>query len=658
MASSINNQDIKVTGSPDIYYNITYKASRPSNSKAKYTFTVKTSIGDHSTSWLGTGYVLTLYITVGGVQKSVVLKEYDESWTTKGKTLSTKTVSVTCPSTTAGTNQTVTFQVINKSSAFDGTAGEIKTTSYYVTSPSLLYTDCTAPTTFTASSNNFEEEVTLKWSGAKAGTNNAIERYYIQYRKSSDNSTWGDWTKLVTLDSTSTSGSHKHDMSSLIARGYYVQFRIRTQGKAGSDYYSDYKTSSSIRRNPYTKCTAPTTFTLTSDMSSTSQFDIKVAFKWSGATSGSNNAINTYLIRYRTSSDKSSWGSWKDLKTIASTKTSGSITVDLSSLVTRKYYVQFAIRTQGKAGSSYYSSFIYANSTTSSNATSFQRNPYTKCTAPEVVMISSEADTSGEKYPTVFNNSITIMWDGAEAGENNNIKRYYIEYSTSLDGELWSNWEGLQSSNLTPVGTSSTTVDVSGKVERGEYIRIQMRTEGEAGSAYYSDYVSANLIRRNSIPATPKSFDVAFPMSLEYSKGDSISLHWQSSTDKDNNIKYYQLQYRTSPDKKLWSNWENLDTEISPSSTFYQIYSTADLFNEINNEEYVQFSICAYDVFGLISPYAMSSIVTRYDMTGVAIGINGKWVNCQLFVGTNGSWVEQAVSAGINSKWVDADDGV
>lgn len=649
MASSINNAKIGVTGSPDIYYNVTYKASRPSNSKAKYTFTVKTSIGDHETSWLGTGYVLTLYITVGGVQESVVLKKYDESWTTDGVVLSTKTVSVTCPSTTANANQTVTFQVVNKSSAFDGSAGEIKTTNYYVTSPALLYTDCTAPTTFTVSSNNFEDDVTLKWSGAKAGTNNSIKYYYIQYAVSSNNSTWGSWTGLKSVASTSTSGSYTADMSSKVSRGYYVKFRIRTEGSAGSDYYSSYKTSNSIRRNPYTKCTAPTSFTMTSDMSGTSQFDIKVTLAWSGATSGSNNAISAYLIRYRTSSDKSTWSSWADLKTIATTKTSGSVTVDLSSLVTRKHYVEFAIRTQGKAGSSYYSSWKYYQ-------TSLQRNPYTKCTAPTSVMISSEADTSGTKYPDVFNSSITIMWTGAKAGENNNIKRYYIEYRVSSDGSTWGSWTILQSSNLTPVGTESTTIDVSGKVNRGAYMQVHIRTEGEAGNSYYSEYISSNVIRRNSIPVAPTSFYIKSPLSLEYSKGDNIVLSWNQSADSDNNLKYYQLQARITTDG-VWGSWTSVNTKIGKSTLSYTIASTLDLYTQVANDEKVQFRIRAYDNFGEVSSYKTSSVVTRYDMTGVAIGINGKWVNCQLFVGTDGSWVEQVVSAGISDVWVDADDG-
>lgn len=650
MASSINGANIGVVGSPDIYYNVTYKASRPSNSTAKYDFTIKTKIGDHETSWLGTGYVLTLYITVGGVQQSVVLKTYGESWTTQGVVMSTKTVSVTCPSTTANTNQTVTFQVVNKSSAFDGSAGEIKTTNYYVTSPALLYTACTAPTTFTASSNNFESNVVLSWSGAKAGTNNSIKYYYIQYAVSSNNSTWGNWTGLKSVALTSTSGSYTANMSSVVSRGYYVKFRIRTEGSAGSSYYSGYKTSGSIRRNPYTQCTAPTSFTMTSDMSSTSQFDIKVTLAWSGATSGSNNAINSYLIRYRTSADKSTWSAWKDLKTIATTKTSGSIMLDLSSLVTRTHYIEFAIKTQGNAGSSYYSPWKFYQ-------TSLQRNPYTKCTAPTSVTITSEADINGAKYNNIFNSSITIAWSAGGAGENNAIKRYCIEYCTSSNDSTWGSWDILQSSDLTPVGTSSTTVDVSSKINRGAYMKIRIRTEGvkmDRGAngeyIYYSNFIESASIKRNSVPNAPTTFTISSHPTLEFSKGEAIKLQWDKPIDIDDNIFRYRIQYAIGSKNNISNNiinnsWSNLATIDNKNTLEWTISAINSLFEQTENyqsddsKSLIQFRIQVVDVFqeynnGNNSYYTYSPIVTRYDMTGIAIGIDGKWVNCQLFVGT------------------------
>lgn len=657
MASSINGAKIAVSGSPDIRYEVSYTSSRSSNSNVKYDFTVKTYMVGSSSSWLGKGYKLTLYVTVNGVQQSVVLKTNDENWsgaTSSGTLKSTKTVSVTCNSTSANTNQTVTFQVVNKGD-LDGSAGEITTTNYYVTSPALLYSACTAPTTFTVSSNNFESSVTLSWSGAKAGTNNSIKGYLIHYRTSSNNSTWSDWTRLENnaIDSTSTSGSYTKNMSSLVSRGYYVQFRIRTLGSAGSDYYSTYKESSSIRRNPYTQCTAPTSFTMATDMSVTSQFDISVTLSWSGATNGSSNAINGYLIQYRMSSNQSTWGNWIDIKAIATTRTSGNTAIDLSSYVARKQYVEFRIKTQGQAGSSYDSSWKYYQ-------TSLQRNPYTKCTPPTNVTITSEADVNGVKHNNIFNSSITIAWSAGGAGENNAVQRYYIQYCTSSDNSTWGDWMALQSSDLTPVGTSTTTVNVASVINRGEYMKIRIRTEGVIVTndyAYHSVYVESASIRRNSVPNAPTTFTISSHPSLEYSYGEDIVLSWNNSVDTDNNLKYYQIQGRTILNG-VEGAWENINTQIANSTLSYAITSALNLYGQVANNQQIQFQIRAYDVFGEVSSYKISNIVTRYDMTGVAIGIDDKWVNCQLFVGTNGSWVEQTVSAGINGAWINADDGV
>ena len=651
MASSINKASISVSGSPDIKYYVTYTSSRSSNSSVTYNFTVKTYMVGSSSSWLGNGYKLTLYLTVNGVQKSVVLKENDESWSggsSDGTLKSTKTLSITCTSTKGNDNQTVTFQVENKGT-LDGSAGEIKTTNYYVKSPALLYTACTAPTTFTASSNNFESSVTLTWSGATAGTGNSISSYYIQYAVSSDNSNWGSWTALDTISSTATSDSCTQDMSSKVSRGYYVKFRIRTQGSAGSSYYSDYKTSSSIRRNPYTQCTAPTSFTIKSDMSDTSQFDVKVTLEWSGATNGTNNTISSYLIQYRTSSNKSTWGSWTNLQTIASTKTSGSVTVDLSTLVTRKYYVEFAIRTQGSAGSSYYSSWKYYQ-------TSLQRNPYTKCGIPKNVKIISEADINGTTYNNIFNSSITITWSAGTAGENNAIKRYYIEYCTSSNNSTWGSWARLQSSDLTPVGSSTTTVDVSSMITRGVYMKIRIRTEGVIMTLganndylYHSDFVESTSIRRNSVPNAPITLSISSHPTLEFSKGEEIKLQWDKPIDIDDNIFRYRIQYVIGSKNNVSNNtinnsWVDLATIDNKNTLEWTISAINSLFEQIENHQsdnsnsLIQFRIQAVDVFqeynnGSNSYYTYSPIVTRYDMTGVAIGLNNKWVNCQLFVG-------------------------
>lgn len=108
-------------------------------------------------------------------------------------------------------------------------------------------TACGAPTSVTLDATIAETSTTLRWSGAKSGTGNAIVAYGIYYRDSVDGSTWGSWTGYTVVTSSATSGSVSAAAPS--ARGSYRQYRIHTRGSAGSAWYSDYAVSGSLRKN-------------------------------------------------------------------------------------------------------------------------------------------------------------------------------------------------------------------------------------------------------------------------------------------------------------------------------------------------------------------------------------------------------------------------
>ena len=110
----------------------------------------------------------------------------------------------------------------------------------------LTYIDqsaCGAPTAFSAAPSVFEDIITLSWSGATAGVNNAITGYEIQYTDSSNGSTWGSWKSLKTVAGTSTTDTPS------ISRGTYRKYRVRTQGAAGSSFYSEWKESKSVQKS-------------------------------------------------------------------------------------------------------------------------------------------------------------------------------------------------------------------------------------------------------------------------------------------------------------------------------------------------------------------------------------------------------------------------
>lgn len=536
----------------------------------------------------------------------------------------------------------VRFRIRTQGNAGSSYYSDYKVYSYIQRQP---YTKCELPTEFTVVDTNPKStskfEIKLSWSGAKSGISNTISSYYIWYATSSNNSTWGSWQALGEVSSTATSGTKSFDITANVDRGKYVKFRIQVRGSAGSTFYSDYKETSSIRRNPYTNCSAPTTITISSDVSG-KPFENNITIAWSGAKSGTNNSITSYLIRYATSSDNSSWSSYADLATVTSTVTSGSKTINVSSKVTRKHYIKIAIKTIGEV-SGYDSGYIYS--------TTLQRNPYSACGQPTSVTVKSELDINNIQHTDVFNNKITISWSGASEGENNPIQRYYIQYCTSTDKSSWDSWSSLQSSNLTPVGTSSTTVDVSDKINRGSYIKFRIRTEGEAGASYVSPYVETNPIRRNSLP-TVATLTVFEPSTLEYSCGDSIVLKWNQAIDVDNNVNTYEISVRYT-ESDIWVDWQILNSNISNVTTTYTFNQNNNVYQAIANNKQVQFRIRVQDVFGEYSTsYSTSAIITRYDDTGVCIGINGKWIPCQIYFCTNGQWVEQSVSAGVNNGWL------
>ena len=157
-----------------------------------------------------------------------------------------------------------------------------------------IYSPCGAPASASLTPNPFEGNVTLNWSGASGVSNNSISSYFIQHSTSSDNSSWSGWTDTTTISTNSSSGSTQFTPS--ISRGNYIKYRIRTQGTAVSSYYSGLIESNSVRRIPYTNCTAPKVFDAIPN-----PFENAINISWSGASSGTNNSITGYTLEYSTS---------------------------------------------------------------------------------------------------------------------------------------------------------------------------------------------------------------------------------------------------------------------------------------------------------------------------------------------------------------------
>ena len=125
----------------------------------------------------------------------------------------------------------------------------------------IPYTACGAPTSCKVAVTITHNATTLSWSGATAGTSNAISSYGVQRCESSDGSTWGSWVDLATVSSTATSGSLS--VSPPSTYGNYYKYRVRTQGAAGASYYSGWKESTNTLRRDHAPLSGFTDSTLT-----------------------------------------------------------------------------------------------------------------------------------------------------------------------------------------------------------------------------------------------------------------------------------------------------------------------------------------------------------------------------------------------------------
>ena len=220
------------------------------------------------------------------------------------------------------------------------------TGSFTITVPRVSDTTaCTAPTSFTSGStfygnlNGGDGDVTVWWSGAHGGTNNAATGYTIEARYPG-----GDWYYKWSGMASSATLNFDGEAGKTIT----IDLRIRTEGTAGPNYYSGWKNGSVVALGR-TACTAPTNVYINSNSDSAQYVNpgSTVKLYWSGAAGGLNNAISRYYIQRR--KNGGAWGAASDYNA-----SSG----DAQSLDnTEGAYFEFQVRTEGAAGSSYYSGY-------------------------------------------------------------------------------------------------------------------------------------------------------------------------------------------------------------------------------------------------------------------------------------------------------------
>ena len=451
------------------------------------------------------------------------------------------------------------------------------------------------------------ELLQLAWSGAAGANLNDISGYDIDYRDSVDGGvTYGLWQDLATVSTANGYGTRNVNAPS--AYGTTREYRIRVTGAAGETYYSDFKLSTNtvLSRTP-TKITGPTQITLDT---TTTNPGVATTLRWEGVAAGTINAIQTHVVQYSDSDDLSAWSSWSSVGSVTSAATAESISV--TSPTTNGRYRKFRIQVQGSAGATYYSDWV-------ESGVMLQATPITQVGAPTNAYVS----------PTNAETSSTLFFSGATQGVYNTVTGYGYQYADSADGVTYGAWSS-ETTVTTPDIAGSFSVNVPST--RGHYRKFRIRTRGDAGSQYYSNwYDLSTTLRKNTAPTAPTT--LGFNRTLFE---DAVRFTWSGATaGLGNTIASYTLAYSTSDNGSSFSS----ETVITGITTAYYDFDASSL----PRAKYIRFRVLSVGEGELSSAYSgYSANARRNSIPNPPTGVTVQPV----FDPANGSYVVNLTDGG------------
>ncbi len=209
-------------------------------------------------------------------------------------------------------------------------------------------TACTPPTAFTVSQTVAEGDVTLSWSGAKAGAGNEISGYQIEYSDSVNGTSWGAFQLLKKISSyAATSGNLV--VSPPTTRGSYRRFMIMTVSSEGASYSSiNVPSSNTVRKNILP--TIPAVFSVSPAV----YIEGDVTIRWDGITPGTS-PVKNCLLQIATSSDNVTWSAYSDLQNIVTSETAGSF---VHSTAWMEPYTRYRMKVGDALGA--FSDYVYS----------------------------------------------------------------------------------------------------------------------------------------------------------------------------------------------------------------------------------------------------------------------------------------------------------
>lgn len=413
------------------------------------------------------GYGVTAYFNTNTVTLSGSIGEAQstKSFTISGTSASNKILA-------SGSTGTMYVDITRNGGSGTGNCAlfksDITVTIYY----EYAYTACSAPTSVTVSNSTPlpDANVTLKWSGAAAGTLNPITKYEI-YRATS---AAGTYSLLETIITTSTSGSTTVTAPSTMGSSYF--YKVKTIGTLDSSAYDSGLSSvyATVTAKTVSACQPPTLFIFyDKDYNEVTQIDAgeQFIFYWQEAKSGTNNAITGYQF-WRSTDDKN----YSLVATYETPTVNGSITFTLTPSEDTTYYYRI----------------ITVGSIDGYNSTISQAASITVLTYSNVGNITAKVEQ------TIAEEKVRLSWSAATDGRNNALATYLIQYQDSSDGSNWGN-----ASNLISVGASALEYDASLNPTRGAYRRYLITPCGTK-EGFNGSVATTAAVRTNRQPVAPQ----------------------------------------------------------------------------------------------------------------------------------------------------------
>lgn len=401
-----------------------------------------------STNAYSPTYYLTIILTYSGgtksIETSVKLTADDYTYAQRSFTFSGLTVAQ------ANSISSISVHCTGTSSSSGSTSKVFVKGSVSVVVDYTVPSKVSTPTISVGATQTTSSSVTVSWTASSSGTANTLTGYELQYADSSNGSTFGSWTAYGSYGTSTRSVS-----ASLPAAKGYRKFRVRALGSAGSDYYSDWATSSAVCHvgtpsAPGNIAVAPTTWE-----------SGKVSITWE-ESSVIGASISRYYVEYRLKQYGGSYGSWTALANTTALK------YEYNPNLSKGDNIQYRVR--ALSSDSVYSSY-------SSTVTVVRETDKPINLTPAAGWYEAITDCSWELPAAI------------------SLTGTYCQYRYTTDsGTNWSAW-----TNAT--GNSFSAASIFANVASSAYFQYQVRAVQTNGDT--TDAASSGLIYKNSAPAAP-----------------------------------------------------------------------------------------------------------------------------------------------------------